>query len=57
MRCEECRNADQGTARGWIAVLVDLPDDNEAPEVVIFCPSCAAEEFGEHFARRKASSP
>jgi hypothetical protein len=29
-------------SRGWIAFLVDLPDE---PAVVIFSPFCAASEF------------
>jgi hypothetical protein len=34
-------------AKGWTAFLVDLPDDpDDEPEVVIFCPPCAANELG-----------
>jgi hypothetical protein len=34
-------------AKGWTAFLVDLPDEpDDEPEVVIFCPSCAASELG-----------
>jgi hypothetical protein len=46
LRCEEC-DALCDYGEGWIAHLVD---DEEEPEqdayVVVFCPRCAAREFG-----------
>ena len=47
MFCEECQVEARGKAKGWVAFLVDLPDEpDDEPEVVIFCPSCAASELG-----------
>jgi hypothetical protein len=40
----ECEVAAEGTADGWLAVLVDLPDDSDPAEVLI-CPACAAWKF------------
>jgi hypothetical protein len=37
------------TAAAWSAYLVDLPDDPDTPEVIVFCPICARRELG--FAR------
>jgi hypothetical protein len=34
-----------GNARGWLAYLVDLDDDDEDAELIFFCPACAAREF------------
>ena len=46
MTCSECGCVDK-RARGWIALLGQDPDDDEAlPEVFAFCPMCAAREFG-----------
>ena len=46
LQCEECRCVSR-TAPGWIAILVDDPDDDdEAPFVVTYCPPCAARELG-----------
>jgi hypothetical protein len=33
-------------AAGWVAVLVDLPDEPDEPEVIVYCSTCAAREFG-----------
>ena len=47
MSCEECgREAEvEAHAAGWLAYKVDLPDD-PPPEVTVYCPECAAKEFG-----------
>jgi hypothetical protein len=46
--CVECgRRAADGDARSWQAHLVDADDDDERDEVVVFCPACAAREFGD----------
>ena len=45
MRCLECGcRADDG--KGWRAYLVDDPNDDEEPYVVVYCPACAQREFG-----------
>jgi len=33
-------------AAGWVAFRVDLPDEPPA-EVIVYCPVCAAREFGQ----------
>ena len=43
--CAECEREAHESARGWLAFLVDLADDEEEPEVVIFCSACRAREF------------
>lgn len=39
---------------GWQAVFVDVPDDPDPTEVVLFCPECWQRESGGSFARRFA---
>jgi hypothetical protein len=48
MRCEECgKEPDvQAHAAGWVAYRVDLPDDPDELEVIVFCPQCDEREFG-----------
>lgn len=46
MRCEECGCASDEHAAGWAAFIGEDPDDLEPPCVGVFCPACAAEEFG-----------
>jgi hypothetical protein len=43
--CAECGRTEDNDARGWRGYLVDLDDDG-ADEVIVFCPCCAAREFG-----------
>jgi hypothetical protein len=43
--CCECGRRSLGVAAGWEGHLVDLDDDGR-DEVVFFCSSCAAREFG-----------
>jgi hypothetical protein len=45
LRCDECGAVAAGKAPGWVAVLLDLDDDPELPDVAIFCPACVAREF------------
>jgi hypothetical protein len=54
MRCEECETEPKTDARGWIGLRTDLPDEEEQPETVFYCPSCAEREFGARFANRNA---
>ncbi|MGL6279618.1 MAG: hypothetical protein ACRC50_08715 [Gaiella sp.] len=45
MRCDEC-GCHSETGAGWIALLAEDPDDDEAPAaVVLVCPPCAAREL------------
>jgi hypothetical protein len=48
LRCEECAREPhvEGHAAGWVAYLVDLADDPEPPLLVVYCPECAAQDFG-----------
>lgn len=44
LRCEECgAEAFDGT-RGWRAVHARVPDEDEHPVLVIYCPVCAERE-------------
>lgn len=45
VRCDECQKEAEKKASGWLAVRVDLPDDPDGPEVVVFCPACYEREF------------
>jgi hypothetical protein len=45
VRCDECnREAPPAFESGWIAFLVDMPDDPPT-EVIVFCPGCVEQEF------------
>jgi len=46
LTCSECEVEADECARGWLAYLVDLPDDEDEVELIAFCPMCAAREFG-----------
>jgi hypothetical protein len=43
--CAECECDADDKARGWVAYLVDLDDDDDEPKVITFCPTCAASEL------------
>jgi len=43
--CAECGRSNDGEAAGWRGYRDDLPDEDEQPSLVFFCPSCAAREF------------
>jgi hypothetical protein len=46
LRCEEC-NALCDYGAGWIAYLLDDEEDRLQDScVVVYCPTCAAREFG-----------
>ena len=45
LRCIEC-GRESATGRRWRAYLAIDPEDDELPEVVVLCPSCADREFG-----------
>ena len=48
VRCEECGVEAEVVAHagGWLAYRVELRDDPDPPEIVVYCPDCAAREFG-----------
>ena len=58
VRCAECgKEADvEAHAAGWLAYRVDLPDDPDPPGVAVFCPECAAKEFGRSKAIEKLTA-
>jgi hypothetical protein len=45
--CIECDANSSGNAPGWCAMIADDPDEPGDPEVVVYCPECAARELGE----------
>jgi hypothetical protein len=45
--CIECGALSDLRAEGWRAYLAFLQEEDELPGVVVFCPRCAALEFGE----------
>jgi hypothetical protein len=49
LRCVECEERSDASARGWHGYLVDVDvdvEDDGEDEVVFYCPRCAAREFG-----------
>ena len=44
--CVECGCCSAELGKGWVAFRCDDPDDGDGPEIAIWCPVCAAEEFG-----------
>ena len=44
--CVECGCCSGELGKGWVAFRCDDPEDDEGPEVAIWCPVCAAAEFG-----------
>lgn len=42
--CEECGRVSPENERGWTAYLTT--DEDEPAEAVVYCPACAANEFG-----------
>ena len=44
--CVECAAEAPPSAVGWRAVLAVGDEDTEVPEVAVYCPTCAAMEFG-----------
>jgi hypothetical protein len=51
--CVECKASSDASARGWRAYVVEVDDDGEEEdEVVFYCPRCAVREFG---GRRRTS--
>jgi hypothetical protein len=47
LKCVECGREQADDERGWRSYLtVDDADDEEPVEAVVYCPDCAAREFG-----------
>ena len=47
MRCAECGRTATLNAERWKAEIGEDPrDDDDPPEVVMFCPECWEREFG-----------
>jgi hypothetical protein len=45
LRCEEC-GCVSGAAKGWLAFLVDLLDDDDPPQVATYCPPAPTANYG-----------
>jgi hypothetical protein len=43
--CVECGATADRDAERWRVYRADLPDEDEQPELVAYCPDCAAREF------------
>lgn len=46
LRCVECGRIADPEAGGWRAYRDDVPDEGDAPSAAMYCPECAAREFG-----------
>ena len=46
LRCIECNSFASSSALGWRAYVVEDPEGDDDPEVAIYCPTCAQEQFG-----------
>ena len=44
--CEECGCCSGELGTGWAAFVCDDPDKLEPRSIVLYCPPCAAAEFG-----------
>ena len=44
--CIECGCCSGELGKGWVAFRCDDPDETEAPALALYCPPCAAAEFG-----------
>jgi hypothetical protein len=45
-RCVECRRVSGPFWIHWRAVRIEEPGADDAPEIALYCPSCAEREFG-----------
>jgi hypothetical protein len=46
LTCLECGVGADERARGWRALIPYFEEEDEAPDLSIYCPSCAEREFG-----------
>jgi hypothetical protein len=44
--CVECGTLSDHKAERWRAYIAFIEEDDESPEVAVYCPDCAAFEFG-----------
>jgi hypothetical protein len=44
--CEDCGCCSGELGKGWAAWLCDDPDGVDEPRIAVYCPPCAAAEFG-----------
>ena len=44
--CAQCGCLSGLRWSGWRALRTDDPDEDEAPALAFFCPTCAEREFG-----------
>ena len=45
LACIECGARTPSFELGWSAIRVEDPDEQDAPEMVIYCANCLAREF------------
>jgi len=55
LTCLECGVRSDGNARGWRALIPYFFEDDETPDLSLYCPSCAEREFGPSRIRTAAS--
>jgi hypothetical protein len=53
LKCVECGATMNEQTPNWRAYIADPDEDDEGPFVVVYCPQCAAREFGPPRNRRK----
>lgn len=46
LECVECGCVSGELGRGWAAYVCEDPDGIDPPAVALYCPPCAAGEFG-----------
>ena len=44
--CVECGCCSGELGKGWVAFVGEDPDGIDPPRTVVYCPVCAAAEFG-----------
>jgi hypothetical protein len=44
--CVECGALSDRKALGWRAYIAFIEEDDEPPEVAVYCPDCVEREFG-----------
>jgi hypothetical protein len=45
LRCAECDAVADDDADGWRIYRADIPDEDDEPELVAYCPRYASREF------------
>jgi hypothetical protein len=45
-RCEECSSTAEDYSPGWRAYIAEPDESDDGEFVVVYCPQCAAREFG-----------